>query len=71
MVIVWGWGGMWGGLTPVGVCGGGGGVDKIAMPARADRQAPGGAGYLGLRIVLWLMDRWLYGCVRASVGLLM
>ena len=26
---------------------------------------------LVLRIVLWLMDRWLYGCVRASVGLLM
>ena len=46
-------------------------MDRVAMPARADRQAPGGAGYLGLRIVLWLMDRWLYGCVRASVGLLM
>ena len=70
-MVVFGGGGNVGGMTPVGLCGGGSRVDRVAMPARADRQAPGGAGYLGLRIVLWLMDRWLYGCVRASVGLLM
>ena len=48
---------MWGGMTPVGLCGGGGRVDKIAMPARADRRAPGGLVAVVLWIVLWLMDR--------------
>ena len=46
-------------------------VDRITLPARADRQAAGGAGYLGTSSFLWLMDRWGCGCVRASVGFLM